>query len=78
MQRGTCVCATLMKKPDVRKDYSATVRAFVVEEPPAPWTEIEVDAQYTVTLLAFSWALLPVGFMVMMAIFDRYQTHRRH
>ena len=76
MLRATCVCATLMKKPDVRKDYSATVRAIVVEEPPAPWTEVEVDAQYTVTLLAFSWALLPVGFMVMMAIFDRYQTHR--
>ena len=76
MLRATCVCATLMKKPDVRKDYSATVRAIVVEEPPAPWTEVGVDAQYTVTLLAFSWALLPVGFMVMVAIFDRYQTHR--
>ena len=76
MLRATCVCATLLKKPDVRKDYSATVRAIVVEEPPAPWTEVEVDAQFTVTLLAFAWALLPVGFMVMMAIFDRYQTHR--
>jgi len=47
-----------------------------VEEPPAPWTEVEVEAQYTVTLFAFSWALLPVMFMLMMAVFNRYEEHR--
>ncbi|DAC56896.1 MAG TPA: hypothetical protein D7I11_00015 [Candidatus Poseidoniales archaeon] len=47
-----------------------------MEEPPAPWTEVEVEAQYTVTLFAFSWALLPVMFMLMMTVFDRYENHR--
>ena len=64
MLRATCVCATLMKKPDVRKDYSATVRAIVVEEPPAPWTEVEVDAQYTVTPVSYTHLTLPTKLTV--------------
>jgi len=47
-----------------------------VDELPEPWTGIESSHQFTVTLLAFSWALLPVGFMVLMAMFDRYEQHR--
>ena len=47
-----------------------------MEEPPAPWTEIEVEAHYNMTLFAFSWALLPVMFMLMMTVFDRYDEHR--
>lgn len=47
-----------------------------MEDLPAPWAEAKVEHNYTMTLFAFSWALLPVGFMVLMALFDRYQEHR--
>ena len=47
-----------------------------MEDLPAPWAEAKVERNYTMTLFAFSWALLPVGFMVLMALFDRYQEHR--
>ena len=47
-----------------------------VDELPESWVESESTHQFTVTLLAFSWALLPVGFMVLMAMFDRYEQHR--
>ena len=60
----------------MRKDYSTRLRPSGVDELPEAWTESEGAHQFTVTLLAFSWALLPVGFMVLMAIFDRYEQHR--
>lgn len=47
-----------------------------MEDLPAPWAEASVEHDYTMTLFAFSWALLPVGFMVLMAVFDRYEQHR--
>ncbi len=62
--------------PDLRKGYSNLLRPSPVEDLPVPWAEAEGDHNYTVTLFAFAWALLPVGFMVMMALFDRYQQHR--
>ena len=61
---------------DLRKGYSNLLRPSPVEDLPVPWAEAEGDHNYTVTLFAFAWALLPVGFMVMMALFDRYQQHR--
>ena len=76
MPHATFACVIRTRKPELRKGYSDTVRATTVEEPPAPWAEVEVDAEYTVTLFAFSWALLPVGFMLMMTLFDRYEEHR--
>ena len=60
----------------MRKDYSTLPRPSGVDELPEAWTESESSHQFTVTLLAFSWALLPVGFMVLMAVFDRYEQHR--
>ena len=60
----------------MRKDYSTHPQPLGVDELPEAWTESESAHQFTVTLLAFSWALLPVGFMVLMAIFDRYEQHR--
>jgi hypothetical protein len=60
----------------VRKDYSTRLQPSGVDELPEAWIESEGAHQFTVTLLAFSWALLPVGFMVLMAIFDRYEQHR--
>ena len=60
----------------MRKDYSILLRPSDVDELPEAWSESESAHQFTVTLLAFSWALLPVGFMVLMAIFDRYEQHR--
>ena len=60
----------------MRKDYSTRLRPSGVDELPEAWYETEGAHQFTVTLLAFSWALLPVGFMVLMAIFDRYEQHR--
>ena len=47
-----------------------------MEDLPAPWAEASVEHNYTMTLFAFAWALLPVGFMVLMALFDRYEQHR--
>ena len=60
----------------MRKDYSILPRPSGVDELPEAWIESEGTHQFTVTLLAFSWALLPVGFMVLMALFDRYEQHR--
>ena len=60
----------------MRKDYSTLPRPSGVDDLPEAWTESESAHQFTVTLLAFSWALLPVGFMILMAIFDRYEQHR--
>lgn len=60
----------------MRKDYSILLRPAGVDELPDGWVDAEGEHQYTVTLLAFSWALLPVGFMVLMALFDRYEHHR--
>ena len=60
----------------MRKDYSILLRPLGVDELPEAWIESEGTHQFTVTLLAFSWALLPVGFMVLMALFDRYEQHR--
>ena len=60
----------------MRKDYSILLRPSDVDGLPEAWSESESAHQFTVTLLAFSWALLPVGFMVLMAIFDRYEQHR--
>ena len=49
--------------PDLRKGYSNLLRPSPVEDLPVPWAEAEGDHNYTVTLFAFAWALLPVGFM---------------
>lgn len=39
---------------------------------PKGWSVSPVSANYTVTLLVFSWALLPAGFMLLLLIFGRY------
>ena len=76
MQLATFACDTPTTMLDLRKDYSTTGRAPFVEDLPVPWAEADVEHNYTMTLFAFSWALLPVGFMVLMALFDRYEEHR--
>lgn len=76
MRLETSAFVTLTTKTELRKDYSITGRALSVEDLPAPWAEVDVEHNYTMTLFAFSWALLPVGFMVLMALFDRYEQHR--
>lgn len=43
---------------------------------PNGWTSYTPKADYTVTLFLFAWALLPVGFMVMMALFGRFEPYR--
>ena len=60
----------------MRKGYSILPRPLVVDELRDGWVEAEDEHRYTVTLLAFAWALLPVGFMVLMSLFDRYEQHR--
>ena len=60
----------------MRKGYSILPQPLVVDELPDGWVEAEDEHRYTVTLLAFAWALLPVGFMVLMSLFDRYEQHR--
>ena len=76
MQLATFACDTPTTMLDLRKDYSTTGRAPFVEDLPVPWAKADVEHNYTMTLFAFSWALLPVGFMVLMALFDRYEEHR--
>ena len=46
------------------------------EEAPHGWVQRPNASNFSVTLLVFSWALLPVGFMVMFLIFNRYPEHR--
>lgn len=43
---------------------------------PPGWMTYSPESDYTITLFAFAWALLPVGFMVMMLVFDRFAQHR--
>ena len=76
MQLATSASATLTTKTELRKDYSITGRAPDVEDLPAPWVKVDGEHNYTITLFTFSWALLPVGFMILMALFDRYQQYR--
>ena len=61
---------------EMRKDYPDLTRATGVDDLPDGWKAKEIDQDFTVTLFVFSWALLPVGFMVMMAISSRYAQHR--
>lgn len=76
MQPATSAFATLTTKTELRKGYSITGRAPDVEDLPAPWANVKAESNFTITLFTFSWALLPVGFMILMALFDRYQQHR--
>ncbi len=76
MQRETFVCATLTMMLELRKDYPDLTRAAPVDDLPDGWTANEIEQDFTVTLFVFSWALLPVGFMVVMAISSRYAQHR--
>ena len=76
MQRETFACATPTMMLEVRKDYPDLTRAAYVDELPDGWAVNEIEQDFTVTLFVFSWALLPVGFMVMMAISTRYAQHR--
>jgi len=39
---------------------------------PKGWSSSPLSADYTITLLVFSWALLPAAFMVMLVLFGRY------
>jgi len=39
---------------------------------PKGWSISPLSADYTITLLVFSWALLPAAFMVMLVLFGRY------
>jgi len=47
-----------------------------VDDLPEGWTATDVKHDFTITLFAFAWALLPVGFMFVMAISTRYAQHR--
>lgn len=47
-----------------------------VEDRPEGWTERPNASNYAITLLVFSWALLPVGFMLMLLLFNRYPEQR--
>jgi hypothetical protein len=47
-----------------------------VEDRPDGWTERASESNFTITLLVFSWALLPVGFMLMLLLFNRYPEQR--
>jgi len=42
------------------------------DDVPSGWVTYLPKAEYTITLLVFAWALLPVGFMVMLLLFGRY------
>ena len=61
---------------ELRKNYSTHPRPSLVDDIPDGWRTTEVEQDFAITLLAFSWALLPVGFMLLMAIFTRYAQHR--
>ena len=76
MQREISVCATPTMMLEMRKDYPDLTRAVGVDDLPDGWTANEIEQDFTVTLFVFSWALLPVGFMVLMAISSRYAQHR--
>ena len=47
-----------------------------MEELPEPWGKVGVEQRFTATLFLFAWALLPVGFMVLMTLFDRFSSYR--
>ena len=47
-----------------------------MEDVPSGWTVSEVKQDFTITLFAFSWALLPVGFMAVLSVTTRYEGHR--
>ena len=47
-----------------------------MEEFPEPWGKVGVEQRFTATLFLFAWALLPVGFMVLMTLFDRFASYR--
>lgn len=47
-----------------------------MEDVPSGWTSSEVKSDFTITLFAFSWALLPVGFMAVLSVTTRYEDHR--
>lgn len=76
MRRETSVCAIPTTMHEMRKDYSTLTRAAFVDDLPDGWTATEVKHDFTITLFVFSWALLPVGFMVLMAFSSRYAQHR--
>ena len=42
------------------------------DDVPPGWTVFQPKAEYTISLLVFAWALLPVGFMAMLLLFGRY------
>ena len=47
-----------------------------MDDLPDGWTATEVKQDFTVTLFLFSWALLPVGFMPLLAFTTRFATYR--
>ena len=47
-----------------------------MDDLPDGWTATEVKQDFTITLFLFSWALLPVGFMLLLAFTTRYATYR--
>lgn len=47
-----------------------------MDDVPDGWTASEVKQDFTITLFLFSWALLPVGFMFMLAFTTRYAQYR--
>ena len=43
---------------------------------PKGWKSYTPEANYTMTLLIFAWTFLPLGFMMMLLVFDRYQEYQ--
>ena len=43
---------------------------------PTGWRSYTPEANYTITLLAFAWTFLPLGFMVMLLVFNKYDEYQ--
>ena len=73
-------CDIRLMTLDVGKHYPRRQPRKAVEEDdvaaPQGWVAYAPESDYTITLFAFAWALLPVGFMVMMLVFERFAQHR--
>ena len=80
MLHEICAYDTRSMTLDVGKHYPRHQPRKVVEEDevaaPPGWVTYDPESDYTITLFAFAWALLPVGFMVMMLVFDRFAQYR--
>ena len=80
MLHEICAYDTRSMTLDVGKHYPRHQPRKVVEEDevaaPPGWVTYDPESDYTITLFAFAWALLPVGFMVMMLLFDRFAQYR--